>query len=351
MSPTARLDDLGRRLVRQFDDAFTTSVGPLHIRASVGLAVAAPDDDIDTLLTAADTAMYAAKRQGKNRYAVYDAVTQNSVFDRLEILEDALRDNRIEVHYQPIVDINTGGWRALEALVRCRTEDGELLSPATFLPVAEDTGLMETIDRTVMSTAVNDLVGWRAIPGWEDLTVSINVSARALHAPDFETFVVDTLQRADVPPRALAIELTEAVHVTDPERSASLLQRLRERGIRVALDDFGTGYSGLAYLTQLPLDAIKIPMEFTSLLNDDRARELVHTVMSIGRTINAVTVAEGIETEEQWQQLRAIGCEAGQGYLFARPQPATQIRQRLIDSRRAKAAATADRDVVDAFVS
>jgi EAL domain-containing protein (putative c-di-GMP-specific phosphodiesterase class I) len=266
-----------------------------------------------------------------SRFVIYDEGMRDRAMDRLrlrEIVEDAIRADRLEVHYQPIVNTGDATWLGFEALVRCRTATGELLPPATFLGVAEAAGLLQTIDRIVLAKALAQLARWHELPGAAKLTMSVNASARALLAPDYEDVLTDLLQQFDVPAECLTIELTEDVHVSDPKRVGSVLSRLRARGVSIALDDFGTGYSCLAYLRDLPIDVIKVPIHFTAMLSGStEARALAELVLSIGQTIGVSTVAEGVETAQEWSMLRALNCDRAQGYYFSRPRTAVAIAQ------------------------
>jgi diguanylate cyclase (GGDEF)-like protein len=331
--PADEVVGVGHRIVAAFGRPFETSHGAIHSHASIGFAEAKPGETSIDVLSNADSAMYEAKRQGKNRYALFDTAARQKAHDRLTMqatLEEALQHDRIEVHYQPIVNAQDGGWYALEALVRCRDDRGELFAPGAFLAVAEDSGLMPTIDRIVLETALQDMAHWRQIPGHQDLKVGVNVSGRWLLAPDFESTVSATLITQGLPPGALMIELTEDVHIADPVRCGAVLHRLRRAGVKIALDDFGTGYSSLAYLGQLPLDVIKMPLELTSsVTHDERSQALVGAVLSMATALGLQTVGEGVETVEQHETIRAMGCDLVQGYLFAKPQPADIISLEL----------------------
>jgi diguanylate cyclase (GGDEF)-like protein/PAS domain S-box-containing protein len=297
----------------------------------------------DLLLRGADVAMYAAKRAGKGRFAVYDRGMNADAFARLELEADLRRavapgdgahaaGEELRVHYQPIVELATGRPVGAEALVRWQHPRRGLIAPGAFVPLAEETGLVVPLGWHVLAAACAEAAGWPA-RGGAGPTLTVNVSARQLVEPGFVDAVSEVLARSGLAPARLLLELTESVLAQHDGPTLATLRGLKRLGVRLGIDDFGTGYSSLRYLQQFPVDVLKVDRGFVAGLRapadgDEPAAgvALARAVVALGRALSLHTVAEGVETEAQRAQLLALGCEYGQGFLFARPMPAEQVR-------------------------
>lgn len=305
---------------------------PLHLGASIGISTAGGDDvDPVRLIRDADTAMYRAKAMGRGRHVVFDDDLRRRAVERQRIetaLRRAVHDDTLELHYQPLVQLRTGRLLAVEALLRWR-HDGRLVSPSEFIHVAEETDLILPIGSWVLEAACADLARWQAMPGWDRLGLSVNVSARQLQDPALVERVVAALQRHDLPGRSLALELTESVLLDDEAMRASRLDSLAELGVGLAIDDFGTGYSSLTYLSRLPVGVVKLDRAFLTGPDGTSDSDLVEAVLDLVDAMGFRCVAEGIESEEQFALLAALGCDAGQGFHIAHPMPAERFRAEL----------------------
>jgi EAL domain-containing protein (putative c-di-GMP-specific phosphodiesterase class I) len=276
------------------------------------------------LLTNADLAMYAAKRAGRNGYAVFDPTMTASVLEEAQLradLERGLEHEEFVVLYQPVVDMQTQRLISVEALVRWQHPRDGLLGPHHFIAAAEANGLIVPLGRWVLREACAQLAQWRATaPDAAGLHVNVNLSARQFQYAGLVDDVSAALADAGVDPASLTLEITESMLMADIETAKATLHALRRLGVRLAIDDFGTGYSSLSYLKQLPVDVIKIDKTFVDEVHvDDDDVALVDAVAGLGQALKMQTVAEGIETGEQWDTLRRLGIDHGQGYLFGRP--------------------------------
>ena len=292
---------------------------------SIGIAMTDdPDIGVDEMLRRADLAMYRAKEAGRNRVEVYERSVDDAVQQAVtmqHLLRRAIDTDRLEVHYQPIVRLADRQLVGMEALVRMRDPEGTLLSPAAFVPQAEATGLIVPLGAWVIQRALADLASvLRAHdPGAQ---LAINVSPMQLREDGFADFLLEQMAFAGVSSSRLGIEITETALIHDPGRSGRELRRLSEAGVRISLDDFGTGYSSLSWLTQFPVDVVKVDKSFTDEVGlDDRKTAIVSAVVAVSHELGFTVVAEGIETEEQAARLLDLGCDHGQGYLFGRPLP------------------------------
>jgi diguanylate cyclase (GGDEF)-like protein/PAS domain S-box-containing protein len=305
----------------------------IFVTASIGVAAG---DDVDGVFRRADLAMYRAKANGKAQSVVYDRSLDDAVGERLSLLSE-LRRARVEeefvLHYQPVVDLRTGGVVGAEALLRWAHPTRGIVPPNDFVPIAEESGLIVPLGRWVLEEACNQLAAWRASePGARTLQVSVNVSPRQLQATGFVDEVRSALAGAGLEPRALVLEITEAAVVHDPAGAAQMLSALRAMGVGLVLDDFGTGYSSLAMLDALPFDGMKL--DRTSVMRigaSGGAVPLVRAIVDLGRALGLSLVAEGIENEHQLKELRRLGVREGQGFRFARPLPASGFEELLRD--------------------
>ena len=308
----------------------------LTVSATVGLAHAGPGDDADTLVRHADVAMYEAKAAGKARHAVFAPAMYTAVRERFE-LEAALRraaddpaGHGFTVVYQPVVELATGVARGAEALLRWQRPGHGPVSPAVFVPVAEGTGAIHALGRWVLAEACRQLAAWHAAaPAGVPPGVAVNISGRQLEAPGFVGEVTAVLAATGAPAAALTLEITESVLMQDADATLATLGALKALGVRLAIDDFGTGYSSLRYLQQFPVDVLKIDKSFVDRVGRGGTEAaLARTVIALGATLGVRTVAEGVEDPAQREALCALGCDDGQGYLFARPAPAADVAAR-----------------------
>jgi diguanylate cyclase (GGDEF)-like protein len=296
---------------------------PVSVQASIGYALA-PDDgtEVDGLLQFADVAMYHAKSRhlGVARYdAAYDTYDAAQLALVAE-LRTAIEQGQLMLHYQPKVTTDTGDVRAVEALVRWNHPVKGIVAPDAFLPVAEQTDLIDPLTSWVLDAALRQLRVWDAEVG--DLAVAVNISARSLTRPDFADEVLAALEESRVAPERLLLEITETALVVDPERAARMLAKLQRAGVRVSIDDFGRGQTSLGYLSHLALYELKIDKSFVLARDDPTNAAIISSVIQLGHNLGLQVVAEGVETSETFEWLRSNGCDIAQGFLFARPMPA-----------------------------
>jgi diguanylate cyclase (GGDEF)-like protein/PAS domain S-box-containing protein len=309
----------------------------IPIKASLGVATGRPGiDDTEELLRNADVAMYAAKAAGKDRYELFRPDMHEDMLQRLELeaeLRHAVDRDQLVLHYQPIVELVSGRITRVEALVRWDHPAKGLLAPLTFVPLAEEQGLIGPIGSWVLLQACRQARRWQdRFPDAPPLAIHVNLSGRQLAEQSLVGEVVHALESSKLSPRQLTLEITETVLVTDIETMNARLRALKGLGVQLAIDDFGTGYSSLGYLRRFPVDMLKIDKAFVDGIG--RGREdlaLAHAIIKLSQTLQLHTVAEGIETAEQATQLAALGCRDGQGYHFARPltlEAMTELLQR-----------------------
>ena len=307
----------------------------VFIGASIGVALSAPHDaHTDTLLRNVDLAMYQAKAAGKARFAIFDARLEAQALERLELETDlrlALERDEFRLHYQAIQSLANGRIAEVEALLRWERPGHGLVSPATFIPVAEETGLIIPIGQWVLKEACRQARSWQVqYPSHPPLVISVNLSGRQFQHPDLVADIQRAVQAANLDPRTLKLEVTESVAMQDAEATVGTLRALKALGIQLAIDDFGTGYSSLAYLKRFPVDTLKIDRSFVDGVGQDaQDTAIVKSVVALAKTLHLQVTGEGIETPAQAAQLRALGCDCGQGYLFARPVPAAGLSSRL----------------------
>lgn len=324
---------LALRVLAALRDPYAVDGRELNLSASIGVVDVAPDTTVAELLRDADTAMYAAKEGGKDRVELFDTDMHRRVLERLELrgdLQRALDAGEFELHYQPIVDLESRAPVGFEALLRWRHPRRGLVPPLEFVPLAEETGLIIPIGRWVLRKACATVARWREqIPGC-DVDISVNVAPRQLRDEHFERDVQEVLRETGIAPSAVVLEITESLLAEDPKVLAARLERLRALGVRIAVDDFGTGYSALSHLRTLPIDVLKVDRTFIDGIDRDREKEaLVRGIVSLGSTLRLEVVAEGIEDEQQADCLRGMQSQLGQGFYFARPLPEKEAEKLL----------------------
>ena len=308
-------EELGTPFQVEGHEVFTTS--------SIGIALSSPGyTRPEDLLRDADTAMYRAKAMGKACYSMFDTAMHERAVALLQLdhnLRRALERKEFRLHYQPIVSLETSEVTGFEALLRWRRPDRALVSPAEFIPFAEETRLIIPIGRWVLEEACRQVGAWQA-QFRAVLPVSVNLSGRQLAQPDLVDQVTQILQQFSLDPRTLRLEITESMIMENIESVITMLRQLKALGIQAYMDDFGTGYSSLSYLHRLPIDVLKIDRSFVSGTHSGVEKpELVRTVVTLAYDLGMNVIAEGVETAEQLTQLKALGCKYGQGYLFSKP--------------------------------
>jgi diguanylate cyclase (GGDEF)-like protein/PAS domain S-box-containing protein len=304
----------------------------VSVHASIGIAHHGGPDDAGALLRNADLAMYAAKRNGKGGFQVFAPAMQAAVIERVALdaaLRHAIDAGQFQLHYQPIVVLASREVVGFEALLRWTHPQRGPLGPDLFVPVLEESGLIIAVGNWILRQACAQAAAWQAQTG-RTVSVSVNVSPRQLQESDFVEQVAQALANAALPASSLVLEITEGVMVTDTDQAIARLHAVTALGVRTAVDDFGTGYSSLRYLQTLPVDFVKIDQSFIAKIQDSPEQAaLAQAIVKVGHTLHLAVVAEGIETAEQADYLRAIGCQYGQGYHFAKPQDRASIEASL----------------------
>jgi diguanylate cyclase len=320
-----------RRLADVIEGEVEITGLPLSVQASIGFAVAPADGtDIDTLLQRADVAMYLAKAQHAG-VVRYDAALDHYDPAKLSLvaeLRHAIDDGQLVLHYQPQTTLADGHISTVEALVRWQHPTHGLLSPDTFLPLAEQTDLIDKLTRWVLRAALTEI---RDLDSrWGGLTVAVNVSARSIGRADLAHHVIETLQALDMPAERLIIEVTETALLIDPTRAAGVLGDLAAAGVKISLDDFGRGQTSLGYLSALPINELKVDKSFVlDMLQNPAHAAIVRSIIDLGHNLELRVVGEGVETDAALATLHSIGCDAAQGFLLARPMPAEQLHRWL----------------------
>jgi diguanylate cyclase (GGDEF)-like protein len=318
-----------RRLERLLAAPIRVEGEEVHVTASIGVtwtAEAGTERTAGTVLRNAEVALLLAQEKGPGGNQVYDEQSSDVPQRRVRAdsaLRTALAEDRLLLHYQPIIDLNSGAAVGVEALLRLDDPDRGVLGPAPFVAAAEESGLIVPVGRWVLEQACREAASWDRAGGGM-AKVSVNVSARQLNRPDLVDTVVAVLERSGLRPDRLVLELTETALGEAGETTIQQLVRLRGLGINLAIDDFGTGWSSLTYLRQFPVTSLKVDRSFVAgLVNDSGDRAIVTAVIRLGQALDLTTVAEGVETEEQLEALRELGCEQAQGYHLGRPSSAT----------------------------
>ena len=311
-----------QRILNALEAPFDLAAREVYVTVSIGIATGR--GDADTLLRDADLAMYRAKSEGKGRYAVYEPELHSAIVERLELevdLRRAIERGELELAYQPIFNLRTGAVASLEALARWRHPTRGMVPPARFIPLAEESGDIHALGAWVLHEACQRAALWRArYPGFPGLQLSVNLSSVQLREPSLVEEVAAALSNAQLDPSGLVLEITESVLMDDVETASRRLEELKALGVEIAVDDFGIGYSSLTYLQRFPLDSLKIERAFVDPIG--RAEEepaLLRAIVDLAEIFGLRPIAEGIEREEQHRRLLELGCELGQGHLFAEP--------------------------------
>jgi len=315
---------VAERIVETLAAPFELGGQHSSVHASIGIAVVTSHGQTaEEVLRQADFAMHAAKTRGKNRVEVFDAVTDASAQDRLALkldLDGAFRRGEFFLLYQPVMDLRTSTIIGVEALLRWNHPERGIVSPAEFIPLAEETGLIVPLGRWVLEQACRQARAWDGEAGPRPLTMAVNVSGRQVLGGGVVADVGRALEAADLEPSRLTLEITESFLMQDAEASMTTLVELKKLGVRLAIDDFGTGYSSLSYLRRFPIDVLKIDPSFVeTITRGPEQSAVVRSMLKLGETLHLETIAEGIEHPEQLASLRSLKVPLGQGFYFARP--------------------------------
>ncbi|MBC3881294.1 EAL domain-containing protein [Undibacterium sp. LX40W] len=326
---------VAEKLLQTVGQSYQIGQYDLNISASIGIAVYPEDgEDLETLLRNADTAMYRAKQDGRNIFRFFTQEMQARSGRHLELvnaLRYALERNQFQVVYQPQISLDTGIVIGTEALLRWSHPDLGNVSPAEFIPVAEETGMIISIGEWVLRTAIEQTKHWHDM-GWRNLGIAVNLSAIQFRHSDLPVTVTQILKQANMEPEFLELELTEGVAMIDPPGAIAIMNDLHQRGVRMSIDDFGTGYSSLSYLKKFKVYKLKIDQSFVrDISSDPEDKAIVSAVISMAQSLGLQTIAEGVETEEQLNFLREQKCDEVQGYYFARPLNTAQFEAFMRD--------------------
>jgi diguanylate cyclase (GGDEF)-like protein/PAS domain S-box-containing protein len=333
--------DMAERLSTALRSPIALEEGEVYVTASLGVALSGGDrDSAASLLRDADTAMYVAKERGRARIEVFDPKSHAMVLDKIRVrseLHGALERGEFRVYYQPIVEVDSGRVSGVEALLRWQHPQRGLLHPGEFLPMAEESGLITPIGAWVLEQSCRQAVAWSSkgaheASGAEPISVSVNLSPRQLIETDLVDQVAAIVQRSRIDPQSVWLEITEGALAADTESTLEVLRRLRAIGIRLAIDDFGTGYASLGYLKSFPVEVLKIDRSFVvGLGHGTEDTAIVRSVITLARSLGLDCVAEGIEQPQQLEELRALGCTFGQGFLLGVPLPGDVLGDDLGD--------------------
>jgi diguanylate cyclase (GGDEF)-like protein/PAS domain S-box-containing protein len=330
--------EVAQRVQDAVSQPFNIDGHEVFTTASIGIALSTTGyERAEDLLRDADTAMYRAKTQGKKRHVVFDKAMHDRAMQLLQIETDlrrAIGRKEFFVHYQPIISLETGKVCSFEALVRWRHPERGLVMPSEFVPVAEETGLIIPLGQWVLGEACRQIREWQKLYLIDDdVTISVNLSSRQFSQADLIEQVSSALREAGLRPGSLKLEITESMVMENVDTAIDMLAQLRSLGVGLSIDDFGTGYSSLSYLHRFPIDTLKIDRSFvTQMTHNTENAEIVRTIVTLARSLDMDVIAEGVETREQLQQLRGLGCDYGQGYLFSKPLGAGQAAELMLEA-------------------
>jgi diguanylate cyclase (GGDEF)-like protein len=325
---------LAQRMLATVQAPYLVRGQEVSVGASIGVAASQDTGVAGEILRDADTAMYRAKHAGGGRFVVFEKSMHTVLVQRASLetdLRHAVGRDELFLVFQPILDLHTRQVHTAEALVRWQHPSRGVIPPDEFIPLAEETGLIVPIGRQILAMACTAAAGWATPAGLGSApAVSVNLSARQLLDADLVTDVSQALERTGLDPRRLILEITESAFVSDATAVAQSLQQIRDLGVRLAIDDFGTGYSSLSYLRSLPVDILKIDRSFVEgVVGGWQGKAFLRTIVRLTKTLSLTAVGEGVETQEQMSALRQLGCQLGQGFLFARPMGSAEFSQSL----------------------
>ncbi|MEI7841922.1 MAG: EAL domain-containing protein [Gallionellaceae bacterium] len=332
LTETERLESIAESIIKTLAEPFHIGQSIAYVSASIGITIYPTDaNDISSLLKNADQAMYVAKNRGRNQFSYFTASMQVAAQLRLQLSNDlrgALAAEQLEVYYQPIVDLSTGDVTKAEALLRWHHPTLGMISPSTFIPLAEDIGLINTIGDWVFRQSALQALSWHLNKPshLKSIQISVNKSPRQFVAGNVNLDIVEWLKKLSLPPACIVMEITEGLLMDDRSEVQDTLLAYRDAGIQVSLDDFGTGYSAMSYLQRFDIDYIKVDQSFVrNMVNSHGDQVIVEAIIAMAQKLGMKVIAEGVETEQQREFLIAAGCDFAQGYLFARPMPAAEF--------------------------
>ncbi len=325
LQDVANASQVAEWILSELSEPFIFSEREVYINASIGIVInSIPYLRAEEVLRDADIAMYSAKSRGKGRYIIFDPSMREDILNRTELEHDlrkAIELDQLRVHYQSIVSLKTQAIVGVEALVRWEHPRRGLVPPGDFIPLAEETDLIVSIDRWVMREACRQLAAWKkSIPLARDLTVSVNLSTKHVSKQDLVEYVESVLEETGLRPSDLKLEITETAILEKSDLTNEVFDKLRENGIQLQIDDFGTGYSALSYLSKFPINALKIDRSFIrTMVEDDNNSKIVQAILMLSQRLNVGVIAEGVETQTLYDHLNKLGCEYGQGYFISKP--------------------------------
>jgi diguanylate cyclase (GGDEF)-like protein len=339
LSDIISVDDaavISRNILAAFQKPYTVEGHKIHVTSSIGISIY-PDDseDIETLLKYADIAMYHAKEHGRNTYQFYSPAINLSSSERIQMensLRQAVERNELVLHYQPQADIDTRQVLCAEALVRWKHPEQGMLDPRHFIPLAEETGFITAIDEWVLKAACKQFKEWKEAD-LLNMCVTVNLSAKQFQKADFVECITEILDETGFEPNRLQLEITESTAMKSTEHTIPNMNRLAELGVGISIDDFGTGYSSLSYLKKLHIQKLKIDKSFIhDIATDPDAMSIISAVTAMAQNMKIRVIAEGVETEQQIEFLKSVGCQEMQGFLFSRPLPAEEFRELIANA-------------------
>ena len=328
------LTNVTQRILDQLSRTWVIQTYPISITSSVGIAFYPKDGhDIISLMKHSDIAMYEAKQKGRARYHFFteelNQKVQNTIGLNNEMVE-ALKNKEYELYYQPKVDVRTSKIIGAEALIRWISPSKGIISPDVFIPLAEENNFILQLGEWVVNEAIEQQSKFKRQN--IDISISINISAKQILADGFTHNFVKTLERNNIRPESIDIEITEYMFLEETEDSSKVLHELHKLGVTISLDDFGTGYSSLSYLKEYPIDYLKIDKSFIDDYATDKGTVFLETIVKMGQTLHMKVIAEGIEEKEQLEYLKSVGCNQYQGYYFSKPLPAKEFIELYFDS-------------------
>jgi diguanylate cyclase (GGDEF)-like protein/PAS domain S-box-containing protein len=321
---------VAQRIIDEFSSPIIVESQEFYVTPSIGISSYPFDgNDVETLIKLADTAMYLAKDKGKNNFQFYSSHLHGLSSRKMELengLRKAIELNQMLLYYQPQIELETEKIIGVEALIRWQLPEHGFISPAEFIPLAEETGQIVPLGKWILQTACKQNKIWQD-EGWATIPIAVNISVRQIQEDHFVETVKEILSKVGLDPKYLELEITESI-MQNIEKSTMVLNQLKELGVKISIDDFGTGYSSLSYLKHLPIDNIKIDKSFVDdiMYHSDQGT-IVKTIIDMGNNLNFTVIAEGIETEEQVRFLKENACKIGQGYFYSRPLPAEQVEE------------------------
>ena len=329
-------DELCRHILKVMAEQFTVYGQKFNISPSIGISLYPQHgEDINTLIKNADLAMYHSKEKGRNCYSLFTSNMKVHAMVRMDMeihLRQAIENNEFVLHYQPKMDLKSGRIDGMEALIRWKSTDNQLLFPDSFIQIAEESGLIAPIGEWVLREACTQCKQWHE-EGFTDLSVSVNISPQQFHKQNLEEVIRTILAETGLPPYSLDLELTESTIMKQPEEAAIVLKNLKGLGISISIDDFGTGFSSLSYLKNFPIDVLKIDKSFIMNLEMDEANlAITDAVISLANTLKLKVVAEGVETFEQFKYLQSGNCDSAQGYYIGKPVEINSIKEIIYDN-------------------